>query len=511
MGLILKISLRNLLKHKGKSLIIGLILFLASLIMSFGNAVISGMDKGLTKGFVNGFTGDFVILSDKEENDSVFLKIMGKPIKLINNYKEIKSVLSEQKYINKFLPIGRNAGMILNEDGGDPWYMMTIGVDFAEYQKMFPNNLKKIEGKLLDGKGILISEKDRIEIYEYMNTWFYPENTKFNFKNFKKDEKDDPAKENEIDTKNSIVIMGYSDQESVLDVRMPVVGIIKYNSLSSIFGHFNIMDIESYRKCMGYFSASEQDTKIDQYKQNLLDTENLDNAFGDASIFSTLTSTFTDTINMQTTEQIVPQTKEKTNLEDGAYNLVLIRLKAGVNQKKALKDLNIVLKKNNLDVRATTWKKAMGVIGNLSIIIKGALFLFVIFLFFVAAIIIINTLTMSAIERTSEIGMMRAIGAKKSFISKMFFTEIGILSAIFGGFGIVFGVVAVKIIPSFNIYAGDNHFLEILYGGDKFNPIISPLDLTFIIGQLVLVTVISSLYPIKVANNITPLEAISRD
>ena len=192
MELIFKIALRNLLKHKGKSLIIGLILFLASLILSFGNAVISGMDKGLTKGFVNGFTGDIVVLSGKEENDSVFLKIMGKPINSINNYKQIKPVLlakKEQKIVEKFLPIGRNACMILNENGGDPWYMLTLGVDFAEYQKMFPNNLKTVEGKQLDKNetGILISEKDRKQIYEYMNIWFFPENTKFNFKNFRKD------------------------------------------------------------------------------------------------------------------------------------------------------------------------------------------------------------------------------------------------------------------------------------------------------------------------------------
>ena len=510
MGLIFKISLRNLLKHKGKSFIIGIILFLASLIMSFGNAVISGMDKGLTKSFVNGFTGDLVVLSDKEENDSVFLKIMGKPIKTIGNYKAIKTILLEQKFIKKFLPIGRNASMILNEDGGDPWYMMTLGVNFSEYQKMFPNNLKIIEGKLLEKnqKGVLISEKDRSEIYDYMNIWFFPENTKFNFKNFQNDEKDLKIPESEITTKNSIVIMGYSDQESVLDVRTPVIGIIKYKSLTSIFGHFNIVDIESYRNSMGYFSANDEDQKIDKDKKALLDTENLDSAFENGSIFSNLNTNFTDTINMQT-----PQTNEikKIDLEDGAYNLVLLRLADGFSPKKALKDLNKILKEKNLGVRATTWKKAMGVIGNLSIIIKGALFLFVVFLFFVAAIIIINTLTMSAIERTSEIGMMRAIGANKSFISKMFFTEIGILSLIFGGLGIIIGIIIVKIMPFFNISAGDNHFLEILYGGDKFNPILSMLDIIFIIFQLFMVTIVSSIYPIKVANNITPLEAISRD
>jgi len=189
----------------------------------------------------------------------------------------------------------------------------------------------------------------------------------------------------------------------------------------------------------------------------------------------------------------------------------VILLCSSISKKAELLNINSILRTKDLGVRAASWKKAMGVIGNLAIIIKGALFLFVIFLFFVAGIIIVNTLTMSAIERTSEIGMMRAIGANKAFIREMFFTEIGILSFIFGGFGIIIGIIFVQFVPVFNITAGDNHFLEILYGGDRFKPILSALDILFIILQLVTVTVLSSIYPIKVANSITPLQAISRD
>ena len=54
-----------------------------------------------------------------------------------------------------------------------------------------------------------------------------------------------------------------------------------------------------------------------------------------------------------------------------------------------------------------------------------------------AIIIIVNTLSMAAIERTSEIGMMRAVGARKGFIRLMFLGETAALSAIFGGAGIV--------------------------------------------------------------------------
>ena len=73
MNLIIKIAWRNIMRHRGKSLVIGVILFVGALLMTIGNGVISGMDKGLQKNIINGFTGDIVIVSEKQESDAVFM------------------------------------------------------------------------------------------------------------------------------------------------------------------------------------------------------------------------------------------------------------------------------------------------------------------------------------------------------------------------------------------------------------------------------------------------------
>ena len=129
MNLIFKIAWRNISRHKGKSIIIGVILFLGSLIMTIGNGVISGMEKGLQDNIINGFTGDIVIISDKQESDNVLFTLMGKAIEPINNFLKIKEVLVKQDYVEKFLPAGRNMAMILNEEGGAPGFAFLIGVD----------------------------------------------------------------------------------------------------------------------------------------------------------------------------------------------------------------------------------------------------------------------------------------------------------------------------------------------------------------------------------------------
>jgi putative ABC transport system permease protein len=144
------------------------------------------------------------------------------------------------------------------------------------------------------------------------------------------------------------------------------------------------------------------------------------------------------------------------------------------------------------------------------LIIKGVLFGFVIFLFLVAVIIIVNTLSMAALERVPEIGMMRAVGAQKSFIRGMFVAETAILSGIFGGAGIILGALTVFVIPAFHITT-QNDMVQLLYGGDVLNPILNASDILMAVGQLALVTIVSVIYPVQIAENIKPLDAIVRD
>ena len=135
----------------------------------------------------------------------------------------------------------------------------------------------------------------------------------------------------------------------------------------------------------------------------------------------------------------------------------------------------------------------------------------VMFIFFVAIIIIMNTLSMAAIERVAEIGMMRAIGARKRFISQLFFAETLSLSLIFSGLGIAIGVLMVYGLAALNLSVADNEMLPLLFGSDTFHPMVDSIGILVGIAQVIVVTVLAMLYPISIARKITPLEAISRD
>jgi ABC-type antimicrobial peptide transport system permease subunit len=172
--------------------------------------------------------------------------------------------------------------------------------------------------------------------------------------------------------------------------------------------------------------------------------------------------------------------------------------------------MQTLMKDNNLNIKVLTWKQASGQVAAISDILQIIILVFVILLFFVAVIIIMNTLSMTAMERTEEFGMMRAVGAQKSFITKMFLSETFSLSFVFGGFGILLGIIITWIIRPLNITSGGNEIFELLYGGEIFQPILGGLGLVYAIVSLGIVTVCAVILPVLVARKITPLDAINR-
>lgn len=503
MKLLLTIAWRNLLRHRGKSLVIGAILFTGAFLMTLGNGVVSGMARGLEKNVIDGFMGDLVIISDAQKSDNVLLNMMGSNIEPITDYKLIRPVLAASPHVQRWLPAGKNMAMLLDENTDAPGFAYLLGVDFAEYRRMFPGNFSVIEGSYPapGERALLIPTFAREEFYNYYNIWYLPEGGALVKENLKKE-----ALEHldSLALSTSVVMMGMSGgMNTTSDIRFPVRGIARYGALNQIFGHFCLVDIESYRECLGYFTSADMAAQVTEEEKRLLSLEggDLDALFGGEELSAAPAAAPRAAL----TERSAP-----ADPADGVYNLVFVRLRPGAAYKPALRDLNAALAAAGARVRAVTWNAASGPIGSMALIIKSALFIFVTLLFSVAVIIIVNTLTMAALERASEIGMMRAVGAQKPFIAGMFLGETAVLSALFGGAGILAGALAVELIPLLEI-STKNDMLQLLYGGDIFRPALDVYGVALAALQLAGVTLAAALYPMKVSASITPLEAVSRD
>jgi ABC-type lipoprotein release transport system permease subunit len=533
-GLILKIAWRNLFRHRGQSLVIGAILFLGALIMTIGNGVVTGMDRGLRETVVNGFTGDLVVIPDVQESDNVFLEMMGRAVEPLHGFPAVEKVLESHPMVDRFLPVGKNMAMVLNEEGGMPTFLYLLGVDFERYRKMFPRTLDIKEGRQpgQGEQGLLLPTGARKLIYDQTGIWFIPQGAALDTARLEGD-----AREHREDLilKSSMVLLGFNEDNSTADIRLDVDGVFRFRSLNTIFGSFALVDIESYRQCLGYFLASERTQgKVSREDSALFAMEGsgLEAMFAEDGLLedraarpsqgaggahSQAGDTAAETGRIETAGSgesgriaggdgagAVP------DLDQGAYNLALVLLKPGTDEKAALDDLNARFKRDGLGVRVVTWKNSLGPVGSMATLIKGALFVFVSFLFLVAVIIIINTLSMAALERTPELGMMRAIGARKGFVSLMFLAETSLLSLFFGGLGILAGAAAVEIVSLFKI-ASDNDMLQLFFGGDTFRPVLAPRDFALALFQLAGVTLAAVIYPLRLARRVTPLDAVNKE
>jgi len=116
----------------------------------------------------------------------------------------------------------------------------------------------------------------------------------------------------------------------------------------------------------------------------------------------------------------------------------------------------------------------------------------------VAAMGIMNTILMSVMERTHEIGVMKAIGAKNRNILFLFLLEAGVVSAIGGVCGCIVGVIGAHAI-SFGI--------QTLFDVE-IAAIVKPEVLLGGVAVAMLVGIISGLYPARKASKMSPVEAV---
>ncbi|MBN1280812.1 MAG: ABC transporter permease [Candidatus Thermoplasmatota archaeon] len=120
----------------------------------------------------------------------------------------------------------------------------------------------------------------------------------------------------------------------------------------------------------------------------------------------------------------------------------------------------------------------------------------------VASIGIMNTMLTSVMERTREIGIMKAIGATNKDIMSIFIIEGMLVSSIGGMCGIILGVFGSQgltlILNSFMMMGGSSNLA----------PVITLVSVVLAVAVSLIVGVLSSLYPAWKAARMSPIEAV---
>jgi putative ABC transport system permease protein len=128
---------------------------------------------------------------------------------------------------------------------------------------------------------------------------------------------------------------------------------------------------------------------------------------------------------------------------------------------------------------------------------------------------VINTMLMSISERTREIGTLRAIGARKGDVLKMFMSEAFLIGLIGAGVGVLIGVVVTIALPSLSgsaatatagLPGAGARAGGVLSGG--LETALTARNLLLSLGLGALVGTLAGIYPAWRASRMDPVEAL---
>ena len=346
---------------------------------------------------------------------------------------------------------------------------------------------------------------------------------------------------------DTMTINGFSQSGYATTVNVKVYGTFRFHGLdrSTMAGAFNVVDLMTYRDLLGYMTADKKaeiaklqaESGVKAIKRESAEAELFGEGAGeqvedtsDATPTQPAAATPTDAPAADVTPTAVAAaanadggspkdgakqfakslelhvySQEET--DGGVIRSAAVMLKPGVNLQDAMVKIKGVIDTNKLGLTAMDWRAASGLVGNLVGVIYAVLAFSIFIIFLVSLVIINNSLVMSTLERTREIGTMRAIGAQRSEILWMFMVEAVVMAMVFGAIGCAIGYSLVAWFGHFGIFAG-NDFMSFLAGGPRFYPALPAWGLPVAMIAVMVVTLISTLYPAWLAMRITPLAAM---
>jgi ABC-type lipoprotein release transport system permease subunit len=348
----------------------------------------------------------------------------------------------------------------------------------------------------------------------------------------------------EVAVGDTMTLRAFTKSGYVKSVNVKVWGTYSFKGLetSSIAGFNNITDLVTWRDLYGKMSV-EQKAELEAIKQAVgaaaaVDVTGADleaQLFGEASAAppadapapapetaaaaDPAAAPAAESPRFNEFEGVTIQTRAEraAALADNAYERAEMESGLALNAAILLNDPDKAsatqaavaekLKADGLDIQVVDWLAASGLVGQFIYVFRGILYGAIGLLFFVALVIINNAMVMATVERTPEIGTMRAIGAQRTFVMAMLLVETLVLGLLAGVIGSLAGWAFISVLGQVGIGSKTPEII-VLFGGPRLYPFFSPGKAVLGMVTITVVSAFSTLYPAVLAALVPPITAM---
>lgn len=321
----------------------------------------------------------------------------------------------------------------------------------------------------------------------------------------------------EIMPGETLILRSYTRSGYVKNVPLRVRGVYTFDGLedADLAGALSIIDLVSFRELFGHMSDAAR-AELATLRESLgLKTLARDAAeealFGDsaasqepaaASRTWQLPSQSREGRDIRTSETFDPQ-----EVRQGLALNIALRLHDPRNIADTRRELELKISQQGLPFQIIDWREAAGIAGQFVVIVRAILILSLVIIFAVALVIINNSVLVSTLGRSREIGTMRAMGAQRSFVLSLFLTEIGLTGLLGSVTGASAGALLIIFLGKSGIPA-PHDVVAFLFAGPRLFPTFHPLISSGTPMGVTLVATVATLYAARHAAKIRPVEAM---
>jgi len=465
--IIFKIALRSLLRRKSRALTIGALVAFGTLLLVFGQTFTRSAGIASRDSIINNFTGDLILYSERsKEKPSPFA--FNTPLPVIPEVEKIRAYLETLPQVEAVVPFAQNYAIIQAQKDGKSVELPFIfyAVEPATYRRIF-RNAQMRQGEFFGVEGG--AARQGILISEFQNAQYQ--------KNYGVT----------LAAGEAVTVLGLTEGGSVNALRSKLLGLFEPRYFKNVFNYINFVDIQSYSALYNFTGVA-----ADSLPESL--TRGLEASAGnEEAIFGLAADSNFGKLDLSSL---------RSETLSG-YTMIAVLLADHGSVDQVIREVSAA----GLGVKAARWDEASGFFARIASALQAFIILATGLIFLIVAFIFMNTLIINIVERTSEIGTMRAIGGEKSFIRRLFLAETLLLNIPFSLGAMVLSLIAVLAAGRSGLPLPDS-ISQYLIGGGALPLRLAAAPFLEALVIVIAVSVIATLYPIRVATGITPLAAM---